>query len=324
MGTLNALIVTASRHEDLIAAFNRYVNVFAYVVDWTKFGHLVHLLPGKLKSEHPITPNWALGPMARVLNRRRAHLFLPPEVSAEDIDLVFVSDPVTCRIDLRPFKNAVKAYWSHDSIYPKTYFTQLTGTRIQDYDVIFSPHKFLNRFKELGLKTMYLPYALNPDIYKRINTPIEYDAAFVGTLTPNRAATMKMLSDKFPQLKIFCGKAWQHEAALTYNKSRVVLNLSQMHELNWRIFEVLGCNRLLLTDRNDEVSDLFDDGKHLVMYDDQESLISKVIEYSQKPEVCDTIASQGYNEVIEKHTLDRRVEEVLNGVGFGEFKNRLT
>lgn len=54
------------------------------------------------------------------------------------------------------------------------------------------------------------------------------------------------------------------------------------------------------------------------MYDDFEDLADKAKEYSGKQDICELIASQGYNEVLEKHTIDKRVEEVLKGAALVE------
>jgi hypothetical protein len=66
---------------------------------------------------------------------------IPHGIKYDDIDLVFVSDPVLCRLDLRKFRNAVKAYWAQDCIYDKTKYIQLAGTLLENYDYVFVAHK---------------------------------------------------------------------------------------------------------------------------------------------------------------------------------------
>jgi len=85
---------------------------------------------------------------------------------------------------------------------------------------------------------------------------------------------------------------------LIYNESKMVLNISRSAELNWRVFEALGCKRLLLTDRSQEVGELFRDGEHLAMYDGVEDLVDKIEKYLANPEEREKIALKGFKEVV--------------------------
>lgn len=304
------LLVLSPEFSSLVKAFNRYANVFVSFIDpWTRL-HLSHRLPGKIKSEAKIVPGFLLKLVGKVLNM--PHRVRVYQVRPEDIDLIFVSDPITCRIDLKPFKNAVKVYWSHDCIYPSTYYTQIFSTHIQDYDIVFSAHKScLDYFRGLGPKIYLLHFAYDPDVCRPMSVQEKYDLAFIGTITEKRRKILKEILARLPQLKLFMGNAWQHDMVQIYNESKIVLNISRAGELNWRVFEVLGCRRPLLTDKNQEVEEIFREGEHLVMYRDIETLIDKIQILIRDPILRSKIALNGHKEVTQRHTIYHRALEVL-------------
>jgi glycosyltransferase involved in cell wall biosynthesis len=307
---MNLLLLLVPGHWRLAKAFNKYVNVYPYFIDRLSPSHILHDIPGKLKARYKIFPDPLLYFAGKLLNRK--HYTTLRDITPEDIDLVFVSDPVCCRIDLKPFRNAVKAYWSHDSCFPTPYYTQIFSTRIQDFDIIFCAHtEPLKRFEKLGCKVYHLPFTFDPDICIPLNIEEQYDLAFVGTMDKRRAEIIRHIKEMLPSLDIFVGSAWHHDMTRIYNQARIVLNISRATELNTRVFEALGCKRLLLTDRSREVEELFHDGEHLVMYDDIDSLVDNVKEYIENHDERRRIASSGFNEVTQKHTMYHRAEEVL-------------
>lgn len=309
-GFPNILLILSPNHSSLVKAFNRYANVFAYFIDPWSFAHIIHRIPGWVKAKYRSFPTTSLKFVGRLLNP--PHRIATRQLNSAIIDLVFVSDPITCKIDLKPFKNAVKAYWSQDCVYPSSWYTQVLSTQIQGFDVIFCAHKrYLCNFEGVAPKVYHLPFAYDPDVCKPMNALEKYDIAFVGTLTQNRDKVIRELKKRLPNLHIFVGNAWQHDMARIYNESRMVLNISRSAELNWRVFEALGCKRLLLTDRSQEVEELFRDKEHLVIYDSIEDLVYNIEEYIANREEKERIALQGFKEVAQKHTIYHRAEEVL-------------
>jgi hypothetical protein len=213
----NVLLVISHDHFPLIKAFNIYANVFSYFIDPQAFTNIIHRVPGRIKADHGSFPSSILSLSSKILNR--SHKIRIKQVKPEEIDLVFVSDPVVCRINLKEFKNSVKTYWSHDSVYGSTFYTQVLGMQIQDYDMVFCAHRqHLEYFKEFGVKTHWLPFAYDPTICKPIDIPEKYNVAFVGTLTEKRRNLIAKM-EKFPYLQIFYGAIFQHDMAYMYNRS---------------------------------------------------------------------------------------------------------
>jgi spore maturation protein CgeB len=240
-----------------------------------------------------------------------------PRIPPEKVDLVFVSDPVTCNFDLRPFKNAVKAYWSQDCIYGSTLRTQLHGMNIYQYDIVFVAHENCRRyFRELGLRVEWLPFAYDPTICATPRSTVvpNFDLAFIGTLRKER---LKLLEQVLSggSLRYFVGNAYYHDMASIYAKSKIVLNVSERGELNWRVFEALGCRSFLLTNDSGEISRVFEPGKHLAVWRDVEDLRDQIEKYLINNNERIRIAREGHMEVMKKHTIYHRVEAVLRAAG---------
>lgn len=237
----------------LLMAFYRYANVYPLFWSIGKYHRLVHgahvLKPIRSRAS---PTNLAI--FSHIFNPRHSvrALSIPPSVGANSIDLVFVSDPVICRLDLRVFRNAVKAYWAQDCIYDKTKYIQLAGG-LDSYDYIFVAHKgCMSEYREVtGARVEWLPFAFSPDIFRPRDTRETFDLSFIGGLDGIGAYKRKRVFDLIrrerPSLRIYYGSGfWGHHLSLIYNMSKIVLNISRVGEMNWRDFEALGSGGLFL------------------------------------------------------------------------------
>ncbi|MEM1610499.1 MAG: glycosyltransferase [Sulfolobales archaeon] len=251
----------------------------------------------------------------------------PPGLNYDEFDLVFVSDPVICRLDLKKFRNAVKVYWSHDCIYDRTKYVQLAGTLLDGYDYIFVAHKAcLKEYKELtGAKVEWLPYAFSPEIFRPHKVEKIFDISFVGGFSGiganKRINTISFIIKSRPELKVLYGYGiYLHDLARIYSQSKIVLNISRVGESNLRDFEVLGCGSALLRDYSDEVAEIFRDRVHLMFYRDLDDLLDRIDEMLHNEALRERIAAEGYREAMAKHTLDHRIKYVLEKIGYGDIQ----
>jgi spore maturation protein CgeB len=107
------------------------------------------------------------------------------------------------------------------------------------------------------------------------------------------------------------------DMSLIFSRSKIVLNKTMADDLNQRVFEVLGSGAFLLTNRIDAragLEDLFTDGKHLVIYENQEHLLELIRYYLDHDEERESIAAAGHKEALEKHTYDARVVDIIRTV----------
>lgn len=212
--------------------------------------------------------------------------------------------------------STVKAFWSCD-IYRKD-SQKFHAWKEEDFDVIFVAQKnFLPFFKKR--KTYWLPYACDPALHRKFDLPKIYDVVFIGNMNsqvyPDRVQLLNELSKKF-RVKVFSG-FYGEEVAKVYSQSKIIFNKSHSDEVNMRVFDVLSCGSLLLTDRIENgLPDIFEDRKHLVMYDGLEDLKEKVDYYLSHDDEREKIACAGQKEVHEKHTFYHRAQTVLSVLGF--------
>jgi spore maturation protein CgeB len=78
-----------------------------------------------------------------------------------------------------------------------------------------------------------------------------------------------------------------------------------------KVFEILACGALLVVDNQRDVLSLFESGKHLVVFRDLKELSEIIPYYLDHPEEARKIAQQGRKLVLEKHTFQHRIKEML-------------
>ncbi|MCA1595979.1 MAG: glycosyltransferase, partial [Chloroflexi bacterium] len=127
-----------------------------------------------------------------------------------------------------------------------------------------------------------------------------------------RSDLVSLLQAHFPES--FFGRRAHTELGLAYSQARLAFNRSLAGDLNMRVFEALCSGTMLLTDEADGLIDLFEDGKHLVIYRSPADLLEKAYYYVEHEEEREAIAAAGRAEALAKHTYRRRMERVLERV----------
>ena len=215
------------------------------------------------------------------------------------------------------------------------------------YDIIFcggtEAQELLARSRVQ--KSYWLPFACDPDIHKPVDQESGEEkkwgskVSYVGSYYPNRAQVLKEISDF--DLKIL-GPGWDKLARLSplkklatdtklkpeewtkiFSKSHIniIIHYQDGNTLCYqaapRVYEVLACRSFLLVDNQKDVKSLFQDGKHLVIYRNIEDLREKVTYYLNQHKEREKIASQGYEEVVRKHTYLHRLKEMFSVIEAG-------
>lgn len=200
-------------------------------------------------------------------------------------------------------------------------------------DIVFVAQKdAVDRFKSDGIADpLWLPHAFEPQAYCDADTvahlpgkytnlkealPYDliskpYDLCFVGHISSeNRIDALDQMFAAFPNF--FYGQKLFNEAARKYAESKVVFNIAMKDDVNMRCFEVMGSKSFLLTDRVQSIDELMTDGKHCIMYSSIEEAIDKARYYINNDEEREAIALAGYKHVMEHHTIDHRINTMLN------------
>ena len=183
------------------------------------------------------------------------------------------------------------------------------------YDFVICVHK--NSIKSLrcrGISAEWLPVACDPEIHKKLDVPKIYDIGFVGTGGKKslRCTLLQELDKRYP--KSFLGMVPFTQMSQIYSASKIGFNYSIRNDINMRMFEVMSCGALLLTNKikGNGFEELFEEGKHLVTYRSQKELFRLVDYYLAHDREREQIARNGYQLVVGCHTYEIRLAKMLD------------
>ncbi len=170
----------------------------------------------------------------------------------------------------------------------------------------------LEDFAKDGIpNVIWMPHAVEPMAYPYLSSLKKYDLCFIGHMNAdNRIEALDRLFKEFPNF--FFGNRLFEEAAEKFCQSKIVFNISIKDDINMRVFETLSTKSFLLTNRIPTMTELFEDGKHLVMYDSPDDMIDKAKYYLEHDDERNAIAQAGFEEVRSKHTFVHRAKQVLD------------
>ncbi len=137
-----------------------------------------------------------------------------------------------------------------------------------------------------------------------------HDVLFVGKVDPEtmpgRFAFLYNLKERFPGLEIRRGNYRE-----LYPTARLVLNYAELGDLNFRVFEALGCGACLVTPMvGHGLTDFFVPGEDLFTYppNDMPALVSLLEHLLTVPKLCEAVAASGLAKVNAAHRADHRAE----------------
>lgn len=149
------------------------------------------------------------------------------------------------------------------------------------------------------------PYARNTD--RPRDAEPEWDVLFVGTVdpevTPERHEFLSELSRRAP-IEVRSGNYQE-----LYPRAGIVLNESWRGDLNFRVFEALGCGSCLVTPRvGHGLTGIFEDGRDLFLYDqsDIDGLVDLLERLLADPEARRTAAASGLAKIDAGHRRKHR------------------
>jgi len=135
---------------------------------------------------------------------------------------------------------------------------------------------------------------------------------FCGSLL-NREQLLNFLSAKYGLKK----DIWKlgSDMVQAVSSYRIHFNINLANDINYRSFETIGCETLLLTNYNPQYEKLgFIDGKNCLMYRDVNDLCHKIEACQTDSEMVVSISKAGY-ELAEQHTYDRRASQLVSLYG---------
>jgi len=207
---------------------------------------------------------------------------------------------------------------------------------IRGYDLILTsfPH-FVDRIRALTVASEYFRIGFDTVVLKALGTVEKnIDVSFVGGISRHHGKaelTLEHMARHTP-MQFFGygaeslqrnsaiwarhhGEVWGLQMYRTLARSRITLNrhtnAAENYANNMRLYEATGVGTLLLTDRKDNLGDLFEIGKEVVAYSSKEEAAELIQYYLAHPEEAQVISNAGQARTLRDHTYKRRMEELV-------------
>lgn len=201
--------------------------------------------------------------------------------------------------------NRLKIFWSIDShCVPAAHGTFARKANVQVVlNAIRSHSKYFKK-----QKCYYFPNAYPKDLIDKREVQKQYDVGFCGSLL-NRQEWIEYLI-KNHKLK-FDNFVIGEDMIKSINSYNIHWNRNLADDINFRTFETLGCGTLLLTNKTENIENLFDMYKHLVTYENMEDMSEKIIYLLNDPQKIKEFSEAGYIHVRENHSYDNRAKQLV-------------
>lgn len=203
------------------------------------------------------------------------------------------------------------------------------------YDLITTsfPH-FVPRIRQKGVASEYFRIGFDSSILSKLGVVTkDVDVSFVGGISKlhgKAVPTLEYLAAHTP-IEFFGygansldasspirprhhGEVWGMDMYRALARSKITLNrhidAAENNANNMRLFEATGVGSLLLTDRKDNLGELFVIGKEVVAYSSQEEAVDLIHYYLAHPEESQSIAAAGQARTLRDHSYALRMREL--------------
>lgn len=177
------------------------------------------------------------------------------------------------------------------------------------------------RYAVEGGLSMFFPEAAHPDFHKPYDLPFEFDVSFVGARYGWRGPFIERLQRLLAPsgVEIACfGRAWPNgplsdeDLTKLYSRSRINLGFGgvgfsrRITCLKGRDFEVPMSGGLYLTQHNPELALVYEIGKEILTYRDEEDCARVIRETLADPDRAAAIRRAGHMRCLKDHTYEVR------------------
>ena len=178
-------------------------------------------------------------------------------------------------------------WWITDTHLKKSY--KKIKRLVKNYDFVFCAQKEgAERLKrETRKMTHWIPWGAD-EVSLNFNFPSEnekeWNICFIGTTGKYSLRKVVLEIIKINYSNIFIGKIPYDEIFDYYRKAKIVINYPINNDINARIFEAMCCGALVFTFRikNNGFEEIFEEGRHLVVFDDIFKEMVEKIDYYLK------------------------------------------
>lgn len=206
---------------------------------------------------------------------------------------------------------------------------------VSGFDLLLTsfPH-YVARFRGMGIRAEYFRLGFEASVLARLTKRSDqHGVVFVGGILPvhgeaNRtlesvAGALPLdfwgygtenLESNSPLLRRYHGESWGLKMFDILHNSRIVINRhgipSKNHANNCRLYEATGVGAFLLTDRRDNLGELFHVGTEVEDYGDARELIDKIRYFMDHEDERARIALAGQARTLRDHTYQVRMREL--------------
>lgn len=207
---------------------------------------------------------------------------------------------------------------------------------LTNFDLILTsfPH-FIPRLCAMGIATEYFRIGFDERVLTLVGeVSRDIEASFVGGISQHHGNALPLLAGMASQtsMRFFGygagslpssslvrqrhgGEVWGLDMYRTLARSRVTLNrhidVAERYANNMRLYEATGMGAMLLTDRKDNLNDLFNVGKEVVAYESIDEACEMVRHYVAHPKEAAAIAQAGQSRTLREHTYGQRMAELV-------------
>ena len=207
---------------------------------------------------------------------------------------------------------------------------------LKPYDLILTsfPH-YVDKLNSQGIKSHYFKIGFDERNLSKIkNYKRDINFSFVGGISKHHRSALDTLSylvsnqdlkvygygaNKLPLnssiRKNHFGEKWGLDMYEILSRTKISFNrhidVSLSNANNMRLYEATGMGSLLLTDKKDNLNELFEIDKEIVTYNSKEEASEKVKYLIENPHKASEIALAGQKRTLKNHTYEIRMKELL-------------
>lgn len=213
-------------------------------------------------------------------------------------------------------------------------------TYFNSYDLMISADPLqVAYFAKNGIASEYLPSFAPKEAIGMKKKPLDLverkiSISFVGSFGRHHSQgtrTIQAIAKEFPEFEIytdapmwklrllglqsnFAGKAWGGELQRIYNESCAVFNrhtnISRSNAVNTRMFEATAAGAVLLTERGENISDLFTEGVEVLCYSSATEALAHLRSVISNPAAYQEVANAGRKKTLTNHSSQKRLGEL--------------
>src|SRR5262245_34232149 len=196
---------------------------------------------------------------------------------------------------------------------------------VYDLNLTNAPDSIPKYAAEGGLAILW-PEAANPEHFRPLDFPLDYDVSFIGGCYGYRPILIEYLRRHGIWVDAF-GPGWPngaiHESKMieVYARSRINLGFGgigysmKAQCLKGRDFEVPMCGALYLTSENPDLHLVYDINREILTYTTREDCLAKICYFLDHPEEEAAIRRAARERCLQDHTWEKRFVKIFKMAG---------